>query len=559
MPPGRAACFRAAIVVVLAVVGLAAPAGARPSGPVLHEPIPPDPREDLVMHVALEGDLPAALQTPGGIVGAPDPRALPRPSEASYGPGTERDAFVPDRETRRPDVGGYDDPFTPSTAPFKRREAFDGVRNDYRLYVHDERLVDVPSGAVPGPDDDAFYADLVADVDSDRRVRIPSVGPGARIVRAHLAAGPEDVPMRVKHDGADNWFLEVYRPRGPLRARLVMHVIVARAAFGGDLADVGWSDLPRIPALPESVARESALVRSAIGVSRKMRPRAAIAKLVEYFRGFSDSDEPPRGRGSIYLDLALSKKGVCRHRAFAFLVTAQGMGIPTRLIINEAHAWVEVHDGVLWRRIDLGGAGRMAPSPSDPAADRLVYEPPADGLAWPPGAQRGSEMMADARGASGPSAGGATSSNPPAGPAGSDPGRDPGRAPSSATSASSSASSRALAPLPPATRADSLEDRWSRPPSAVWLTVSGAEAHSGRPLFVRGEVHAEGEPCPHVAVDLWLRAAGTQKAFPLGTLASGDDGAFAGGIAIPSDALLGDYDVIARTAGDARCGSGSNE
>jgi transglutaminase-like putative cysteine protease len=527
----------------------------------LHEPIPPDPREDLAMHVAIEGDLPAALQTPSGIVGAPDPRALPRPSEATYGPGTEHDAFVPDRDTKRPDVGGYDDPFTPSTAPFKRREAFDGVRSDYRLYVHDERLVEVPSGAVPAPDDDAFYADLVVDVDSDRGVRIPSVGPGARIVRAHLAAGPEDVAMRVKRDGADNWFLEVYRPRGPLRARLVMHVVAPRAAFGGDLADVGWSELPRIPALPESVARESALVRSAIGVSRKMRPRAAITKLVEYFRGFSDSDEPPRGRGSIYLDLALSKKGVCRHRAFAFLVTAQGMGIPTRLIINEAHAWVEVHDGVLWRRIDLGGAGRMAPSAPAPSADRPAYEPPADALAWPPGAQRGGDMIADARGgASGPSGGGAASSNPSGGPGGNDPGRDQGGSPSSASSAlSSSASSRALAPLPPATRANSLEDRWGRPASAVSLAVSGAEAHSGRPLFVHGDVRAEGQPCPHLAVDLWLRAAGTQKAFLLGTLASGDDGAFEGGIAIPSDALLGDYDVIARTAGDARCGSGSNE
>jgi transglutaminase-like putative cysteine protease len=537
MRQSRASWFSPPLFVAVALA-LVAPAAARSPAPILHEPIPPDPREDLAMHVALEGDLPAALQTPSGIVGAPDPRELPRPSEPSYGPGAEHDSFAPDRETRRPDVGGYDDPFTPSTAPFKRREAFDGVRSDYRLYVRDEHLVEVPSGTLPGPDDDAFYADIVADVDPERGVRIPSVGAGARIVRAHLAVGPEDVPLRVKRDGADNWFLEVYRPRGPVRARLVMQVVVARAAFGGELADLGWNDLPRIAPLPGNVARESALVRSAVGVSRKMRPRAAIVRLVDYFRGFADSDEPPAGRGSIYLDLALSKKGVCRHRAFAFLVTAQGLGIPTRMVINEAHAWVEVHDGVLWRRIDLGGAGRMAAPASEPASERAVYEPPTDALPWPPGAQRGGDMMADAHsGATGPAVVEATSSGPMFGAQG---------------DAGGMGSTLVLSPLVSEARGD-------RPSSSVTVTVAGVEAHSGRPLFVRGDVRAEGEPCPRVAVELWLRAAGTQRALLLGTLASGDEGAFAGGIVVPAEAPVGDYDVVARTSGDARCGPGTNE
>ena len=36
------------------------------------------------------------------------------------------------------------------------------------------------------------------------------------------------------------------------------------------------------------------------------------------------------------VDLALSKKGVCRHRAYAFTITAQGLGIPARMVMNEA-------------------------------------------------------------------------------------------------------------------------------------------------------------------------------------------------------------------------------
>ena len=78
--------------------------------------------------------------------------------------------------------------------------------------------------------------------------------------------------------------------------------------------------------------------------------------MVGYFRSFAPSDDSPESEGDIYLDLALSKKGVCRHRAFAFLVTALNIGIPARFVHNEAHAWVEVRDDQRWHRIDLGGA-----------------------------------------------------------------------------------------------------------------------------------------------------------------------------------------------------------
>ncbi|HEY4014856.1 MAG TPA: transglutaminase-like domain-containing protein [Polyangiaceae bacterium] len=544
MPRRRASRPSAWLAVALVAVVLAGgAAGARPNRPVLHEPVRPDPAEDLAMHVALDGELPAALRTSSGVVGAPDPRELPRPSEASYGVAADADGFTPDRDTKRPDVSGYDDPFTPSTAPFKRLSAFDAVRSDFRLYVRDERHVDVPSSALQGPDDDPFYVDLVADIEPSRGVRIPSVAAGARIVRAHLAVGAEDVPMRVKRDGADNWFLEAYRPKGPVRARLVMEVVAPRGAFGGALADPSWSDLPRPAALPENVAREAALVRSAVGVSRKMRPRAAVTKLVEYFRGFVDSEDAPRGRGSIYLDLALSKKGVCRHRAFAFLVTALGMGIPTRMVMNEAHAWVEVYDGVLWRRIDLGGAGRMTGQASEAMAPRTTYEAPPDGLPWPAGALRGGDLVTGSRGAAG------------------------GNEASSEGTTRASASSEANDGSEPAAQAQtpdplappSPETSDERPASTIALSVAAGDAHSGQPLFVKGDVRAAGDGCPRVAVELWLRAAGTRKAFRLGTLATGEDGAFAGGVVVPVEMPLGDYDVIARTLGDARCGAGGGD
>lgn len=527
----------------LITLAVTQPATAGVGGPILHEIIPPDAREDLAMHVALDGDLPAAIQTPNGVIPAPDPRAPTSSRDPAYGSmATDHSTFEPDRNTRRPEVASYDEPFTPSTAPFKRLEAFDAVREDYQLYVRDPRLSPVTSGAPPGLEDEAFYADIVVDVAPDRTVRIPSVGPGARIVRGRLGVGATDLTFRVVHDGAENWYLQGSGARALLRARLVMELAIPRAAFGGQVGNPSWSELPIVAPLPDNVARDAADVRTAIGVSRAQRPREALARLVQYFRGFADSDDSPHGRGSVYLDLALSKKGVCRHRAFAFLITAQSLGIPTRLVRNEAHAWVEVHDGTLWRRIDLGGAGHMA-EPSDAMAERPVYRPPPDGFAWPQNAERGDDMVSDARAraassnAPGASSTAAPGSGAPAGP------RPPTVSPAASSAASSSGT-----------------DQDDRPPSLVTLGVTDADVHRGLPLRLRGAVRAENEPCAHVAVEIWLREPGTRspRAMLLGTLATGDDGSFAGAIVVPGSTPLGDYDVVARTHGDARCGGGES-
>ena len=531
---------RALLWLPLLALVLSQPAAASLAGPILHEPIPPDAREDLAMHVALDGDLPAALQTPSGVVSAPDPRAPTSSTDPAYSQvASDRSTFQPDRDTKRPEISSYDEPFTPSTAPFKRLEAYDAVHDDYQLYVRDPRLSPVVVGAPPGIDDEAFYADLVVDVASDRLVRIPSVGPGARIVRARLGIGAEDLAFRVQHDGADNWYLQATGAHSPLRARLVMELAVSRAAFGGQMGNPSWGDLPLVPPLPDNVARDAAEVRAAVGVSRSQRPREAVARLVQYFRGFSDSEESPRGRGNVYLDLALSKKGVCRHRAFAFLVTAQSLGLPTRLIQNEAHAWVEVHDGVLWRRIDLGGAGHMSNPASNALPERPVYKPPPDVFSWPQNAERGDDMVSDARARANPAGQPASSAS----------------ASSAAPGASASGASASTAPPP-----SSGTDHDDRPPSLITLDVADADAHRGLPVRLRGEVHADGEPCAHVAVELWLRDPGMKppRMLLLGTLATGDDGVFAGGIVVPGSTPLGDYEVVARTPGDSRCGGGAS-
>jgi hypothetical protein len=78
-------------------------------------------------------------------------------------------------------------------------------------------------------------------------------------------------------------------------------------------------------------------------------------------------------------------------------------------------------------------------------------------------------------------------------------------------------------------------------------------------------VRADGDPCPHLSVELLLREGRAKdKGLPagaraglLGTLATDDAGNFAGSIVVPGATPIGEYDVIAETLGDARCGRGA--
>jgi hypothetical protein len=529
--------------VLLAVLALVQPAVA--GGYTLHEQIPQDPRDDMALGVVLDGELPAAIDTPSGVVRAPDPRKPASATDSVYTSGGKSDVagsatYTPDRDTKRPDVLPYDDPFEPSTAPFKRLVAYDIVDANYTLHVRDTHLEPIGDHTLFASDgrEEQFFADLVVDVRPGSRVRIPSVGPGARVVRAHAASGGgNDVAIHLWRDGADNWFVEGMQPS---RVRLVMELTIPRAAFGGDFGNPSWTEYPPLQRLPPNVAAAVQVVSARIGVSRAQSPREVVRKLVAYYRSFVDSDDPPRGNADIYLDLALSQKGVCRHRAFAFLVTALGLGLPTRMVLNEAHAWVEVHDGTLYRRIDLGGAGRILGSPRSTATP---YAPPGDPFAWPSGAARGADLadrannaakLANGNGGSGPRGSGTPAVIP----------------------------STNMAPVPPTKegtdRSDPKSEKDERPASTITLTVGDPDARRGGALHVKGSVLADGDACSNVVVDVSLREiAHRQHEIRIGSIATDLHGVFVGALVLPANVPVGDYEVAAHTQGDMRCGAGT--
>ena len=130
---GPALLFGAALLFAATV-----PAHAQ-DGPTLHEFVPADLKENIdLSSTDATGQLPAAVRTPSGTITPPDVRTTPDPRRVYHKASDDAGAgFRPDRDTRRPHVEHYDDPFTPTLTPFKRMYAYDGVRSDYTLYVRE--------------------------------------------------------------------------------------------------------------------------------------------------------------------------------------------------------------------------------------------------------------------------------------------------------------------------------------------------------------------------------------------------------------------------------------
>ena len=97
-----------------------------------------------------------------------------------------------------------------------------------------------------------------------------------------------------------------------------------------------------------------------------------------------------------------------------------------------------------------------------------------------------------------------------------------------------------------------------RPAAQIALRTEAAQILRGKGLAVEGEVVAEGEGCPGVSVEIALRDGSGARAreVRLGALATDGKGHYSGSLVVPPTLPLGDYELRARTQGDARCGRG---
>jgi len=264
--------------------------------------------------------------------------------------------YTPDRTQTLFGASSYTVVFQPSIVPFKRMQALDYVvlgpdQKTAVLTLRDatpSREVAIEPAAQNLPEHDVFNGDVVLDFTQEDKILLPNVAPHARVVRIH--SYPK-TSIRLLKDGADNLYA-VADPRPTRRVHLTLVVAVPWSYFGGALDPVQTHVVQQMPAVLTAKLRQAAAL---LGLKQGMRSDQVIIKLTEHFRGFEESSI--ERSDDDFVDLVRQRKGLCRQRAYAFVVLAQWLGLHARYVQNEAHVWVEVEQAPgMWRRIDLGGS-----------------------------------------------------------------------------------------------------------------------------------------------------------------------------------------------------------
>ena len=418
---------RIAVAAGIALVGAAvvAVAAAQPSGdggpPVLHErvegladfrwdPVEPEGAASLVFpgpnpprpgEEALDPDGPDPARPPTARTA--EPPLPPRPgSPVSDVPPEE---FHPDLDTDSADLPRDANPpgiiWSPSPGPYLRQQVFDVVLADGSLDAPAARReelhpVESPDGT---PGAERFLGRARLWIADESVVQIPTPAPD---YRAAILSGASDGD-RLAVDRAGN----LYFVPGPARGEREMLIALEAdpETFGGTLDPA--PAIGSVPAgtrrdVPDTLRGPARRVAERIAVSPDMPVEAVLRLLSTWFRSFQPGPPPSDIPGTAYEELALGRVGLCRHRAYAFVVTAQWLGLPARMPILRLHAWVEVLAPVPGPGGPRCLAGRdgVAPTRDDgtwPTSRRTCRH--GRPLPWPRGAADGGDGHPDDPGA----------------------------------------------------------------------------------------------------------------------------------------------------------------
>ena len=519
---------------------------------MLHEYVPAvDPAE---VRAALGVTATAAQAERAGA----DEQAEAEPAnvEASdHVPDAASENFRPDRLTALDSGLDYFEVFDPSIAPFKRVMSLDATRLDVDgktpvLGVHDprRRIVPIEPSSATDPDArprDRFSAEVDLDFHDDSVQRLPSVSPESRIFELHTSP---QLALRIERDAADNYFARALGkpPDKPVHVRYVMDA--PRAYFGTQIPRLPLRSLAReVPPLPASVTRRALRFAAQLGITQRSDLRGALEALTQHFRGFVESDSPPDNTGDLYLDLARGGKGLCRHRAYGFVVTAQALGIVAHFVQNEAHSFVEVKlPGSGFLRIDLGGAAHGLTAHS--TRTRPNYMPAQPDTLPRPKSYRDSYAQAqiDNANQAGHAQGAATRAADAAANLSTVQGRwIPARDLAAPTSRN---------PDQPGTDAERAagSPATSKLPLLISLDDRRVTALRGGKLVMTGRLSDEhGAGVAELRVEVWIVRDRTRERMLLGVGVTDADGYFRISFAVPADLDVGDYRLVVGSEGDA--------
>ena len=572
---------RAATIVSLLSFGLVLGADAQR---IAHEFVPDLRANEGALLVSMGGEDPDAIVYDGEILSAPNPEPLREGESAMHGrpgdsrlleePGARSPTFRPDRVTDLDGEVGYTTVFTPTIAPFKRVTAFDaiGVAADGTpvLQIGNGARTPVSIDSDPGAETelrDSFWGTVMLEFASNADlVPFPAVSPESRIISMRTTPL---VDVSLSRDGADNLYAQLRSGGGQGRqVRVVFLMDAARAYFGRRLPVAPVDALSdRLTPMPSLVMRDALTFARELGLSRESSFRDAVEELVRHFRSFEESEVPPRNTGNIFLDLARGRRGICRHRAYGFVITAQALGVHARFVQNEAHAWVEVEvprdlsgSGRGWLRIDLGGAAtglrtsgdRNAPAYRPEVVD-LLPRPEEYERAYARAAAMSQPQLRERDGGAngtgeGEPGGGEPGGGEPGGgrldgaePGGGEPGG--GRLDGAEPGATAPSPVTTTTPTPRGPRRNALELVVDRRRFVVFR---------GRELEVTGSVRGAGEGLAGLRVEVLLEARRASRQSLLGVTVTRGNGRFRGVFGVPPDLPVGDYRLLVRTPGDAR-------
>lgn len=452
----------------------------------------------------------------------PEPNPDEEPEQRPVDPRVNMgDEAMPDRQTQREGRLDYREVFDPSVVPHKRNRALDEVGADFGVRLGERRLkaLEVLGNRLERGRE-VFWGSLLIEGAAGSKIPIPSVAPEARIL-SYEASPAQEVKFWV--DQAGNHYAE---PARSGRLRLVFMTDAPASYFGRSLPrDASLSDIPAAmrPRLPREVRELALEVADTLGFSAELGYTPLLEKMVAYFRSFEAGDPPPRSGpvtgATIYRDLALSRRGICRHRAHAFVVTAQALGYPARFVFNEAHAFAEVFvpgTNAGWLRVDLGGGADELRVHN--TANKAMHEPVApDPFERPDGF----EEMAGAERVTGL------------------PERElaPG-------SAGPGAEMEALPSVIP--RAKEVPGMRA---TQTTLRVDTQLVTRGDGLTVSGEVTAGAAPVDGGVVQILLVEPGSGRAVSLLGTAAVRGGRYEGEVRIPAEQGVGDYELVVEFLG----------
>ncbi|MGE0546353.1 MAG: transglutaminase domain-containing protein [Kofleriaceae bacterium] len=557
--PTRPRAVRRAVPVIAVVVALAAGiAIAQAPRRVLHQdlPAPSGDRPGPTIGDSGSGN-PTGLVTGDKIL--PEP-SDPPPDQAKDEPVLGAGGFAADRQTSmKPDdnTGAdstlhYVSVFNPDVLPFKRMSALDGVRDDFSLEIARAMLTEVPVGGKSNTARDRFWGSMLVKLAPNTDVPLPSVAPDMRILSYEI-----DPPVRLRFskDGADNFYVrsDESNAHGTYRLRFYAD---ADAAYFAPTRTTGERLTPRRvaaatppgmrPVLPDNVRAEAKITLDKLGVDEDMDLDVTFNRLIEYFRRFEAKDLPRNG-GNIYRELCDARAGVCRHRAFAFMVTANALGLPTRYVHNEAHAFVEVwfpppHN---WQRIDLGGAAlRMEVTGGE---DKTLHRPRREDVFPKPEEYTGSytQLEGDIRGLSEQQIADKRrplDEAPPSGSFGSGSGSGSGTGTENPRDRINPDPTLEMVPRDP-----------KKPTPRLDISIADHSVYRGDVIHVEGRVSSDNKPLRDHPVDVFLAPAGAKgrNARVVGRTVTDERGQFSQDFPVPGDLDLATYEIYLSTPEDA--------